>query len=399
MKRVFILMTLFLLGCQPTESTISLLKTQRPATNQTQYPTLDDFWNGSAEFIIDVTDTGLPMGESETIEVVNGHLWSYVHASWQSAEVVDQCGAPVTFPGCVVIYRSYDGGQSFGLDDPAVCQTRCRQCPCTNEVDHIGEEWAQQQYPDVAYHAPTDTLYMVYENGGGAKMRLSQDGLEWGYPRNVGDTGHFRTGTKPCIAYEVIGQHPFVPYDYDCLSGGPPGLFIEGDWVYVFVAGGQAPGHMTCYKGKVRQVAEKYQRCDNNPLFTSMAREYGPLELRGSGANPYWDFRTISSAEVLPVVANGNTNYYMVYEGIRGPGPFDGGDSQFALGIARTTAGTLDSKWELFNGNPILVDLPANVGLGHADLFVTAAGETILYTSLDGVVRSRLRLVWKNVTQ
>lgn len=399
MKRVLFLMTLLLLGCQPVESTVSLLKPQRPATNQTQYPTLDDFWNGSAEFIVDVPDTGLPMGESETVEVVNGHLWSYVHASWQSAEVVDQCGAPVTFPGCVVIYRSYDGGQSFGLDDPAVCQMRCRQCPCTNEVDHIGVEWAQQQYPDVAYHEPTDTLYMVYENGGATKLRLSHDGLEWGNPRNVGDTGHFRTGTKPCIPYEVIGQHPFVPHDYDCLSGGPPGLFIEGDWVYVFVAGGQAPGNMICYKGKVRQVAEKYQRCDNNPLFSSMAKEYGPLELRGTPANPYWDFRTISSAEVLPVIANGNTNYYMLYEGIRGPGPFDGGDTQFALGLARTTAGTLDSKWEVFNGNPILVDLPANVGLGHADLFVTASGETILYTSLDGVVRSRLRLIWKDVSQ
>jgi hypothetical protein len=41
-----------------------------------------------------------------------------------------------------------------------------------------------------------------------------------------------------------------------------------------------------------------------------------------------------------------------------------------------------------------LVDLPGNIGLGHADL-VVLDGQTLLYTSLDGVTRSRLALVWK----
>lgn len=54
-----------------------------------------------------------------------------------------------------------------------------------------------------------------------------------------------------------------------------------------------------------------------------------------------------------------------------------------------------DGPWEEFPGNSILVDLPGTIGLGHADLVADNAGVTFLFTSLDGVSRSRLRLVWR----
>jgi len=40
------------------------------------HPTLADFWEGRAEFVVQVQDTGLPRGELETIVVGNGELWS-----------------------------------------------------------------------------------------------------------------------------------------------------------------------------------------------------------------------------------------------------------------------------------------------------------------------------------
>ncbi len=414
---LLLLIVLLVIACQPQESTISILAPEQEAELYGRNPTLNDFWEGSAEFVLEIVDTGLPMGESETIEMENGHMWSYVHASNQSAGVHDQCGQPVGFPGCMVIYRSYDQGETFSLQDPPICQMACLQCPCDLSIDHIGgviingtlhmtvaplanlndgdtfELFAQQQYPDVAYHAGSDTLFMVYENGGSTLMRQSKDGLDWGTAANVGETGHWRTWLRDCPAYEHIGEHPFIPYDYECLSGGPPGLFIEGDTVYVFVAGGQNPSNMICYEGRAGQDPETYKRCDNNPLFSSMATEYGPLELRGKQANPYWDFKTISSAEVAALGEGDNRRFYMLYEGIRGPGPFDGGDTQFALGLARSSTNQIDGAWEVFPGNPILVDLPANVGLGHADITVID-DVTYIYTSLDGVVRSRLRLEW-----
>jgi beta-xylosidase len=83
----------------------------------------------------------------------------------------------------------------------------------------------------------------------------------------------------------------------------------------------------------------------------------------------------------------------MLYEGVRGPMPGDAGDTQFGLGLARSLTDQIDGPWERYPGNPILVDVPANVGIGHADLAIMD-GQTILYTSLDGKTRSRLRLVW-----
>lgn len=106
-------------------------------------------------------------------------------------------------------------------------------------------------------------------------------------------------------------------------------------------------------------------------------------------SNPYFDHRTISSAEVIRV----DGRYYMPFKGTRRPGPEDAGDSQFGLGLARSIADDIDGPWEEFPGNPILLDLPGNIGLGHADLLTDSAGVTFLFTSLDGVSRSRLRPV------
>ena len=117
-------------------------------------PTLADYWEGQAEFVADVRDTGLPMGESDTLVMPNGEFWSYVHASQRSAGVVDRCGNPVEFPGCVVIYRSMDGGRAFRHDLPPVCLFTCEQCPCDSERDHID----QQQYPRIYRDRDTTPL-------------------------------------------------------------------------------------------------------------------------------------------------------------------------------------------------------------------------------------------------
>ena len=85
--------------------------------------------------------------------------------------------------------------------------------------------------------------------------------------------------------------------------------------------------------------------------------------------------------------------FYMLYEGVRGPGPGDAGDTQFGVGLARSISAQIDGPWETFAHNPILVDLPGNVGLGHADLIILD-GQTVLFTSLDGETRSRLVLAW-----
>ena len=89
-------------------------------------PSLDDYWKGTADFIVTERDTGLPMGESDTVILPNGIFRSYAHASFESAGVVDSCGDPVDFPGCVITLQSKDGGYSFkpttnedGADRPA----------------------------------------------------------------------------------------------------------------------------------------------------------------------------------------------------------------------------------------------------------------------------------------
>ena len=86
--------------------------------------------------------------------------------------------------------------------------------------------------------------------------------------------------------------------------------------------------------------------------------------------------------------------YYMFYEGVRGPDLSAPGDTQFGLGLARSATLQIDGPWETFPHNPLLLDLPCNVGVGHADVIVLNE-TTYLYTSLDDKTRSRLVLVWR----
>ena len=109
-QRLLILLTgaLLLTACAAPDAPVP-----RATPTPDRHPTLADFWDGRAEFVVDVADTGLPMGESDTVVMDDGRLWSYVHASAQSAGIVDQCGDPVPFPGCVVLLESTDQGRSF----------------------------------------------------------------------------------------------------------------------------------------------------------------------------------------------------------------------------------------------------------------------------------------------
>jgi hypothetical protein len=386
---------LILGGCiQPALPSPALapLSTLQPSETA---PTLDDLWVGRAHFVLEKQATGLPMGESDTVLLSDGSLRSYIHASAQSAGVHDQCGVPVPFPGCMVILSSNDGGFHFhpiSDSDAPICQFECRQCPCTSRYDHID----QQQYPRVAVaqsanHAPIWLL--VYEYRANIFLRRSQDGLHWGEPEEIPLTGIWQKWLMPCRSEESVGTHPHTPDAFDCLVGSPPGIYIDNQAeppeLYVFVGLGQNPGAMGCLRGPIHQPASLLRKCDHNPLFTG-ADDYGPLDTTGQTANTYFDFRTISSAEVVQV----GDRYYMFYEGVRGPSPGDAGDTQFALGLARSLTSALDGPWERYPHNPILIDLPGNVGVGHAD-FVQMDGESLLYTSLDGQTRSRLRLAWK----
>ncbi len=390
-----LLLSLVLVACSATipglsrmpAPTASASDAPRPIVQEVPggngYPTLADFWAGRAEFVVEVEDTGLPRGESETVVMSNGELWSYLHASDRSAGTVDRCGDPVEFPGCTVIYKSFDGGYTFQHDDPPVCQFECARCPCNPEKDHI----VQQQYPRVFYDG--ETMVLVYEYLGRVMLRRSADGLNWSRPQQVDKTGIWKLWLDDCAPGGAIGEHPFVRYDYECLAGGPPGIYVEDGTAYVFLALGQNPGGMGCYYGKVKGNAKRYKPCEHNPLFVG-AGEYGPPEEKGPETNPYFDFRMISSAEVIKI----GERYYMLYEGIRGPARGDPGDSQFGLGLARSQTDQIDGPWEKYPGNPILVDLPGNIGLGHADL-VVLDGRTILYTALEKDKRSRLALEWR----
>ena len=84
-----------------------------------EFATLDEFWNGRAEWLLEIWDAGLPLGESDSVQVGEFEFWSYLHASHQSAGVVDQCGDPVPFPGCTTLWRSTDAGRSFSLEEAA----------------------------------------------------------------------------------------------------------------------------------------------------------------------------------------------------------------------------------------------------------------------------------------
>jgi hypothetical protein len=161
----------------------------------------------------------------------------------------------------------------------------------------------------------------------------------------------------------------------------------------VFVALGQAAGSLGCFFGPHNDHAATFQPCQNNPILQGAAT-YGPLTVSGVDSNAYFDFRMLSSAEIIQVGAGETAQFYMLYEGIRGPGPDDPGDTQFGLGLGHSLTNEIDGRWQKFPGNPILADLPGNIGLGHADL-VVIDGRTYLTTSLDGRKRSRLVLAWK----
>lgn len=350
-------------------------------------PTLLDFWEGRAYWEMELEDVGLPVGESDTIYWGGGMYTSYLHASYPSAGVIDQCGAPVEFPGCLTRWSSTDGGQSFALTVP-MCILPCGACPCDDQRDHI----TAQQYPRVAV-ADDGMTYLMYEWHAHPVLRTSYDGLNWSFP---GEEIRIPSGTwpssyAPCTPIEQIGPHPNIRGEvYDCLLGAPPGVYVEGDMLYVFVGVGSAPGHMRCYKGNRYLGVDGLVRCATDPLFSGAA-EYGPLEITGgAAANPYFDFRYVSSADVLKV----GERYYMAYEGVRGPDMLERGmDTQFGLGFARSTTNQIDGPWEKLATNPVLMDVSPNFGVGHADLLVVD-GVTVMYTATSMSTRGRYSLRW-----
>ena len=195
-------------------------------------PTLTDFWAGKAGFIVDSADTGLPMGESDTIILPDGTWISFAHASYRSAGIRDRCGDPVPFPGCVITYISTNQGKSFSPPDKLICLFHCTSCPCQSSRDHVN----QQQYPRTAIAG--DQLLVVYEFLGEVYLRRSADGRRWSWPERVGYTG-FWTDNNRCEIYERIGMHPFNNQEIgQCLAGGPPGIYVDSGLVTVLVGMG-----------------------------------------------------------------------------------------------------------------------------------------------------------------
>lgn len=370
-------------------SVLILLSLTLSGSAQDSPPTLADFWDDRAEWVLLSADVGLPVGESDTIARGDGTFWSYLHASTQSAGVIDQCGQTVAFPGCLTRWESTDGGQSFSLP-VAVCSLPCGACPCDDQRDHTSVERAAQQYPRVV--VDEGRYYMAYEWHAQVILRTSDDGLvwsDWDYLLTPGGT--FPSSFAPCSVTETIGPHPNIRGQLDdCLVGAPPGLYIEGDTLYVFVAAGSAPAHMRCYKGDKHGDLARLERCTTDPLFSG-ASEYGPLDARGAQAHPYFDFRYISSADVLKV----GDRYYMAYEGIRGPEFLEAGmDTQYGLGFARSVGSQIDGPWERFPANPVLQEMGFWVGIGHADL-LTVAGETRMMTQTGENIRGLYVLRWR----
>ncbi len=340
--------------------------------------TLDDLWYGQARWVIETVDTGLPAEGSDTVRW-GGEYWSYAQASEPTEGIKDRCGKSVPFPGCVTLWKSSDGGRQFRLERP-VCLFPCVSCPCS-DVDHV----QQQQYPRVFFDETGGT--MVYEWGAGTFLRRSEDGVHWSGEAQIPGTGIWYDTQRPCTAAERIGHHPHTSPIYDCLAGAPPGLYIEGDTLYVFVGLGRAPGHMGCFVGNKHAGTAALRPCASNPLFSG-SPTYGPVGATGSAVNPHFDFRTISSADVVRV----GDHYYMTYEGTRGPSRRYVREDQFALGLARSVGPTIDGPWETFPGNPMIVDVGDHWGIGHADIII--AGErTYLYATTARHRRGRYLLV------
>jgi hypothetical protein len=134
---------------------------------------------------------------------------------------------------------------------------------------------------------------------------------------------------------------------------------------------------------------EEMRPCTYNPLFAG-AREYGPLDALGADADAYFDFRTISSADVVKM----GEHTYMTYEGTRGPSRDGYRDDQFALGFARSISSTIDGRWQTYPGNPAIMGLGDHWGIGHADLLIVNEA-VYLYTSTSPTTRGRYVLVYK----
>jgi hypothetical protein len=357
-----------------------------PVVAQEQ-PTIEDFWEGRAEWVMEIADVGLPIGESDTVYRGGGVYWSYLHASDQSAGVIDQCGVPVEFPGCMTLWESMDGGKSFRLRTQ-ICLMACDSCPCDDQRDHI----TAQQYPRVAF--AEDKAYLAYEWHAQTMLRESPDGINWSdweYLRTPGGT--WPSSYAPCSPVEKIGEHPNIRGQLDdCLVGAPPGIYVEGDMLYVFVSAGSAPGHMRCYKGSRHGSLADLRLCDTDPLFSG-ANEYGPLDIiEGDEIASYFDFRYVSSAEVVKV----GDHYYMAYEGIRGPDILERGmDTQFGLGFARSVGPEIDGAWEKYPENPVIMPVSFNWGVGHADILIVD-GLTVMYTATSQTTRGRYVLEWGN---
>jgi hypothetical protein len=230
---------------------------------------------------------------------------------------------------------------------------------------------------------------MVYEWGAATLMRTSADGVAWSAEVRVPGTGAWHTAQGECTGAESIGEHPHIysELEYDCLVGAPPGIYIEGNELYVFVGLGRAPGHMGCYMGNKYTGATGLRKCAANPLFGA-ENGYGPVDVLEEAANAYFEFRTISSADVVRV----GDRYYMAYEGVRGPSDPTVVDNQFALGFARSAGPAIDGPWEKYPGNPVIMDLANNWGIGHGDL-VLVGPATYLYSATSQTTRGRYVLV------
>jgi beta-xylosidase len=85
-------------------------------------------------------------------------------------------------------------------------------------------------------------------------------------------------------------------------------------------------------------------------------------------------------------------HYYMAYEGVRGPSDPTVVDNQFGLGFARSAGPTIDGPWEKYAGNPVIMDLANNWGIGHADVVIVGPA-TYLYTATSTTTRGRYVLV------